>query len=1511
MSLALMRVRLAGSFIVLLGLFMVVAPVNADTLSSVVSEINSIENMASTCNLELRGENGLVRRVEGPLEGSVASMSVQFSDFAGYGVMECDFEKHHNLEQEHLGIYVNVLTGDISHPISLTLVDRTGRAAGVTDVLGRHNVKIGDWSWIKLDPYNLQWRDDGFDPRFITGFRFSSYNDGKLYVQEIGYTGLILVNPKSIYGLDDLESLCEFNPRSNEALFRGIQGPLEGSIPALSAWYPDFSSYGILECSFNELHNLESEHLGFYLRVLNDDVSQPASITLNDNRGRAAGITDVMKRHSLETGRWGWLRIRPDNLQWADDEFDPRFVKDIRLSTYDDGNNYSQELGYTGIVSITASPMPKDNSIKSVCPMKPRIESENIWLGSMMGPLNDSIPSLSVKFTNLSDYGVIECEFEDLHNLENHGLGFYLNVLNDNISQPISATLVDSAGRAAGITDVLGRHNLKANEWGWVRIDPYNLQWRDDLFDPKLIKEVRFSSYDQGKSYIQEVGYTGLLPLQSSVFSPFKGLESICDFKDGANGALIRGMAGPSDGIVPSLSYWFANFPDYGVVSCSFNGQHNLEENHLGFYLHVLNDIISQPISVTILDSSGRSAGITDILDRHDFKVNEWGWIRVDPYNLQWRDDRFDPRVVKELRFSTFNAGKVYTQEIGVTGIKAIRVSTDFQPASLKSLCELRERTGSNLSRGIEGPLEGSIPALSVWFSNFTGYGVIECEFEDLHNLENQSIGLYLHLLNDAISQPISATLVDSAGRAAGITDVLGRHNLKANEWGWVRIDPYNLQWRDDLFDPKLIKEVRFSSYDQGKSYIQEVGYTGLIPVASVSPAGSSELRMPYYRAAIYMIGLILVIFSAGLLFIGLFRRSKLLSSDVMMLALPVGISAIVVFVEIVSLVVVNRFLSIFIFASVPVATTWIWLRGRSKEEIHVGARSVISTTNVIFVILSVFSILRLADLVSYLGWSPVVDAQTHGGIISAILDQKRIPWTTQPIGDYILGPARYPLGFASLAASVGNVLNLVPGQAMLILAATVAAALPVLVFVIALRGSGSIVVAIAAFFVVHYLPGSEPKLWMQSHDLILSPFLVGTFPYLLGNALFLSFMGLLMFRNVLETRTFLIIIGLSGAAILFGYFPFVPIALASFILMTLISNRKNMLLRVKLGLAAVIAGFLVLLFAVRDELVKFLNLDVEVWHEIYSRYAMFAADSPYFPYTILMVVASVLSIGLLRFSKSLPLAIVTLILTALCLIPELHYVYVRFLWFTQPDRLIILGTVASVLLVMSEAYRNLGRVKVSGSIIKLFTRFPRIIRVQSFQSISGFSMIVLALLITGVSLYNIYRYDYPQRAMLPNLSDHEAMLWLSRHVSSDETVLNDGSSVGQWLSSYGPIDVVNAREILLRAYGSSSESKSGFHAQRAIKGNEALNALPTAKLLKAFVEEYGVKYIYLSDAAPPTYFSARGGNYNPKYHWYSMKIEDRGYHLMEIKSILSSADWLETVYSNNGAIVLSVRQSG
>lgn len=803
----------------------------------------------------------------------------------------------------------------------------------------------------------------------------------------------------------------------------------------------------------------------------------------------------------------------------------------------------------------------------------------------------------------------------------------------------------------------------------------------------------------------------------------------------------------------------------------------------------------------------------------------------------------------------------------------------------------------------LENDAKDNVSTYSFSSENVTGW--MNFGFETIRplNVTNNFLFTSLKIATTNLSIPLALTVIDSSGSRRGYYSIPKSYALSEGAWSNIIIDLSNFQWQDSNFNVSDLSKFFFSVHNDNNTYSQKVWIRDFQLLSNNNLNSISiEPQTANYHLVMPIMFLIIILGITGFVLFNLLKLN-FPSEWNFALAIPFyigfGVVSLVLLLSCLCLLNFDFATASFVVAAiVALASVIVWKRVHIQLLIK-------DLKNIRFLLplcLFIFSLIIFLRLSIDIGWGAYVDSQTHGLYTSLILSNSGFPFSSFPIGDLSISPLRYPMGFHSLSAFSSLISGLHPGQAILAVATALVCFLPSLIYSIVYSYTKSLKISLIAFILIFVLPGSSPVLWQTSQNLLLGGFLVGAYPNLLGNLICVVMLSLIVFFMTNSggylsrwkiPLIFLILLG----SIFFGYYSLLPFTIAFLLLNTLVdklkASKKNpwtMIIILAILFLIVFVGFSVLL---KDSLSSLLNLDNSLLHSIYMRYPIFDLNSVYIVYGIFTLIGFGFAIWFLFKPALRSVSLFYLVFFLPLIVAQNESLYSNYLWFIQPDRVLILLVVFSYIITLFGIFEL-------NNVPSIRRKFSSILKIKykknEFKLTWAAIGLVLILCVPSLLSFTTYTYPTTVKTCLPNSNDLKALEWLAENGSSSGFILNDRTVIGLWASSLKAMPLINEREILLKlcVFGTLNGTSLG---NRTYEANYILDYPWDYDAIKNIAVKYNISYIYLTDAYGIIY--ERGQAIWP-FPWSHLSQEER--ILMYLQN-----PYLRVVYRAGNAIIFNV----
>lgn len=478
------------------------------------------------------------------------------------------------------------------------------------------------------------------------------------------------------------------------------------------------------------------------------------------------------------------------------------------------------------------------------------------------------------------------------------------------------------------------------------------------------------------------------------------------------------------------------------------------------------------------------------------------------------------------------------------------------------------------------------------------------------------------------------------------------------------------------------------------------------------------------------------------------------------------------------------------------------------RNRLETGIRVVFSPENILPLFLFIGTILYFVLSVDYLRWPPAGDVmKTHGPLVSLIEFYGKLPIAP---GSIIIA---YPPGFHGFVATVNTLLGVYPGEAVLIVAASVIALIPPMVYSATFLATNSKHLSFVAFlstFIVY--PSWHLQKWIVGY------FYNGPYPNLTGYLIIFTFVIAVIALSLdFQARTwpmikkFFLLLILTILSLLVTY-PNFAIILSLFAILAMAilhSSIKNELVLavgrfLRLNLAKKLLSlviFVSILSVIFFALVNLHLLEIAsgyltsgpIPENIANAYAISMSDFFDSISGIASVIAFPCAIYLFLKKKHLWLDLFYLLLFILLLL-SVDGTLLRYVWIIMPNRSIVIAYVLSWIILAVTAYDVERHAIKSARRIYISVRNRRFLVSTCLYQVT-ITLLVILLFVPSISGYVSFdltkKLGWFQHA--DNFqTDFESLEWINKNVPSDALIMNDGSYVSRYAESLSLKNMTN-----------------------------------------------------------------------------------------------------------------------
>lgn len=477
------------------------------------------------------------------------------------------------------------------------------------------------------------------------------------------------------------------------------------------------------------------------------------------------------------------------------------------------------------------------------------------------------------------------------------------------------------------------------------------------------------------------------------------------------------------------------------------------------------------------------------------------------------------------------------------------------------------------------------------------------------------------------------------------------------------------------------------------------------------------------------------------------------------------------------------------------------------RNRIDTNIRHVFSPENILPLFLFIITISYFVKTVDYIRWPPAGDVMsTHGPLVSLIEFCGKLPIAPDPI---IIA---YPPGLHVFVATVNTLLKFYPGEAVLVVAASVIALIPPMVYSATFLATNSKLLSFVAFLAT-FIP--HPSLHLQKW--IVGYFYNGPYANLTGYLIIFAFVtAVIAWRLDLQAITWpmikkffpLLILTILSLLVTYPSFAII-VSLYAILAIAILYNS------IKKELALVIGRFLRLNLAKKLSLVIFVSIlsviffvstglhlleiplvyltSGSISEDVVRAYAISMPDFFDSINGIASVIAFPCAIYLFLKKKHLWLDLFYLPLFILLLL-SLNEALCRYVWIILPNRSIIIAYVLSWIIITTTVYEVERHSLKSARRIYISVHNHRfLINTRMYQVM----IMLLAILLVAPSLSGYVSFELTKKLgwfqHTENFqTDFASLEWISTNVPSDALIMNDGSFISRYALSLSLKNMTN-----------------------------------------------------------------------------------------------------------------------
>lgn len=635
---------------------------------------------------------------------------------------------------------------------------------------------------------------------------------------------------------------------------------------------------------------------------------------------------------------------------------------------------------------------------------------------------------------------------------------------------------------------------------------------------------------------------------------------------------------------------------------------------------------------------------------------------------------------------------------------------------------------------------------------------------------------------------------------------------------------------------------------------------------------------------------LLLFVLPFGVLFVSFLNNKKNIFTP-FILYLPLYL-----FFGLITLIISFFFLALFIFNRIVVLTIFIICLGllfiRVKNMRFGHENKILTTKSSTTLLLITFSLIIFIRLAYIFEVAPPLDPLSHGMYVSLILYHHKLPTTMEPIGDLSLPLFDYPKGFHIMSAATSIINNTPPVRSMLIFATLLISMIPVLFYIIVYIRTKSPLWSLIGFFLPFIIPSSKIPMWRRNFDILLSKYIVGIYPNLLGDFIFVGIAGLSILwekeKNLKDWIPFMILL----LALFLSYYPLLVYPVISAIFVYIYHEKK--IKRKTIAILLTIFAYVTIIL-LKDYFIERLNFNAPFNYNVYMRYDLLNISSIYWYFLPVMVIGIILSIYLILKRHEIFLPILTIIMNIFQIICLNKYLYINYLWFASPNRSLILSVMLSFLVIVI-------------SISKMFKTIS-LKKIKKYRASVPFIILVVIISFSFFFKSHVEYYPtHPVTNMRPTGQAYEPFIWILRNSKPTDLILNDPTIIGNYLPTFRAQAVINDRE-RLRLLNLYNKLKGTEYEIVVTEADNIFQEPYNYSLFIKIVKKYNIKYLFLTNVSLRYRFcaSGRGVNYHVEHSKYQRLIRNITQH--DYIAFFDNNPYLEIVFRNNNITIYRVKK--
>ena len=438
-------------------------------------------------------------------------------------------------------------------------------------------------------------------------------------------------------------------------------------------------------------------------------------------------------------------------------------------------------------------------------------------------------------------------------------------------------------------------------------------------------------------------------------------------------------------------------------------------------------------------------------------------------------------------------------------------------------------------------------------------------------------------------------------------------------------------------------------------------------------------------------------------------------------------------------------------------------------------------------------------------GWCPPGDCVWHGMRVSLIKNYQNIAPTNISSPWNIAISPYYPKGFYMISVVASLLMNVYPGEAVLIAATSISILVPPMLYTMVYTKTKSKFFSFVAFLMVYIVPGGNPYL-MRSYSVFAS-YLNGVYPRFFGVFLVITFiyvvtcLGDLSERSMFRSKRHMFLVFVLALSIVITYYSFF-LFFALYLLVTILLLFGPKLRRIHIFKKfLLVTGLVIVVCTIFFQEITILYSSVRSHFLSYTWMGRWL-PSYWVPFSVLysnlngflILICFFLSLIFLIYSKHQFLDLLYLFFAAPLLLSTINYeIFVDFLWMISPFSaliaLILFSYVVLAIFLNSISTRLMRKAKKRARFVSRKNKHESALRILMCSAVA-----VLFILLIYPS-FTVYVREYEHFGDRPVGDDYDALVWIDKNVAPEDLILNDRSMIGLFIPSFSIKNVVSLPE--------------------------------------------------------------------------------------------------------------------